>query len=235
VLAERVAHAFDFVWIDLEHSALSLRDVQALVIATQTAHSSVFVRLPRSDTELIDAILDTGVDGIVAPRIDSTEAANRLVEAHRYPPNGRRGFAPRRASRRQTSASPSGVSCVAQIESREALEEIDGIAAVVGVDALIVGTADLSFELGEPLDLESEALQAAIEAVGQAAGRTGKAWGVALGSLPTWATKLTESGASMLVFGSDLRLYSQAIEEAATRARVIGGMSSPGQVTYRYE
>ena len=226
VLAEQIGASFDLAWIDLEHSALSVRDAQTLALAVQAAGAECYVRLPRSDSELLGAVLDTAVDGIVAPKVESQAQADRLAAALRYPPHGSRGFAPRRAAGgRQRSSSPNEDAppkCVVQIETREGLRNAEAIAAVEGISALVVGTSDLSFELGVPLDPSSPTLVAATLAVGEAASAHGKAWGVAIASTPDWTSELRAKGAAFLVFASDLRVYGAAVEDAAARARAVG-------------
>lgn len=222
LLAERVARAFDFFWIDLEHSALSVRDAQVLAIAARSGGAYSLIRVPRFDSEVLTAVLDIGIDGVVAPKIDSRDEAERFGASVRYPPSGSRGFAPRRAH--VTGVSPDGkldsqVAVVAQIETRAALESLDAIAAAEGVDALVVGTNDLSLDLGQALDMNSHELATAVAQVGEAARRGSKAWGVAASSLPAWAVAARAGGAVMLVFSSDIRLYSEAIERSADRVR----------------
>jgi 4-hydroxy-2-oxoheptanedioate aldolase len=223
VLAERVAQSFDFVWLDLEHSALSVRDAQVLAIAVKAGGAAALVRLPRSDSEFLGAILDAGVDGVVAPKVETAEQAAQLVHALRYPPAGGRGFAPRRASRGgaapSTIASAPGIACIIQVETRLALENLAAIAATEGVDALIVGTADLSMDLGAPLDITSTALVAAVEMTAQAAAHASTRWGIAVGAVPDWVAAIRGAGATMLVYSSDSRLYGQAIDQCANHLR----------------
>jgi 4-hydroxy-2-oxoheptanedioate aldolase len=225
VLAERIGQAFDFAWIDLEHSALTIRDAQQLAIAIKAGGGASLVRLPRSDTELIGAILDTGVDGIVGPRIESEAEARDLVQAARHPPAGSRGFAPRR-SNQGLAAPPEDVACVVQIESARALARLDAIAETDGVDGLVVGTSDLSFDLGSPLDVSSEALESAVRETSEAASRHEKAWGVAIGDLPQWGHRLRTGGANMLVFSSDARIYADAIDHCVGRLRDPAGLGT---------
>lgn len=220
VLAEGIALSFDFAWIDMEHSALSIRDAQILAIGLRSGGARAFVRVPRFDSDLIGAVLDAGVDGLVAPKIESAAQARELVSAISYPPAGTRGFAPRRASGgRAAVAAGDRPLCVIQIETQVAIREVDAIAAVPGVDVLVVGTADLSLDLGVPLDMEAEALIAAATTTGAAAKACGKKWGVAIGSTPPWVEQLPDAGASMLVFSSDLRQYREATEASARKLR----------------
>lgn len=219
VFAERVAQTFDFVWIDLEHSALSLSDAVTLAIAVRAGGAASFVRLPRFDSELLSAVLDTGVDGVVAPKIPSASEAARFVTSLRYPPEGSRGFAPRRASRGSGGVTGTQVACIVQIETRAAIEDIDAIASTEGVDGLVVGLADLSLDLGCPLDLESATLAAAARRVGRAAARHGMPWGLAAGALTDWVRESWTTGANLLVFSSDVRLYGEALDATARRLR----------------
>jgi 4-hydroxy-2-oxoheptanedioate aldolase len=223
VLGERIAQSFDFVWIDFEHSALGVREAQMLAIAAKAGGAAALVRVARWDSELLAAVLDAGVDGIVSPKLESARDAERLVDAMRYPPDGRRGFAPRRASggMAMRRAGPPDIACLVQIETRRGIANADAIAAVDGVDGLVVGTADLSFDLGSPLNLGSPELASAIAAVRDAAIRSQKAWGVAVGDLPVWADDLRADGASLLVFSSDARIYSEAVERCRERLQAL--------------
>lgn len=171
-----------------------------------------------------------GVDGIVAPRIDSAAEANQLADKLQYPPTGSRGFAPRRGIVEYPTGSrklASDVVCLVQIESQAGLDEVAAIVAVDAVDGLVVGTADLSFALGGPLELESAPLVSAVSRVGIAAERHGKAWGIAIADLPDWVADTALDGASLLVFSSDIRLYGKALDDAAQR--LSGWVAHPQQ------
>jgi 4-hydroxy-2-oxoheptanedioate aldolase len=110
---------------------------------------------------------------------------------------------------------------VIQIESRRALENLDEIARLDGIDALVVGTADLSFGLGDPLRVDSAELVSAVDMVAKAASRHGRTWGVAIGELPDWTTRLRANGASMLVFSSDASIYADAVAHCTTRLEAV--------------
>lgn len=228
-LAELAATAFDHVWIDLEHGSLGARDVQSLAVAVQSTGACALVRLPRWDTEALPAILDAGVDGVVVPGIESADAMRALVERLRYPPAGRRGFGPRRAggygrTPRFWSSPGAEVACLAQIESAAGVEAAASIAAVDGVDALVVGCADLSFALGAPQDLEAPALREAVDRVRAACHAAGIAFGIAgSGDLMTLC-ELAGSSAQLLVYSADVRIYAQAMDEAAGALAVALGI-----------
>lgn len=223
VLAEMVAASFDFIWIDLEHSALTIRDLQTLTIAVQASGCAAFARLPSAESELLTAALDAGVDGLVAPRMSCAAQAQALVASLTYPPSGRRGFAPRRGNEFGSSQTPDARSrrliSIAQIETRESLTNLDEIAAVQDLDWLLVGLADLSFELGAPLNPQAPQMQAAIEQVHEAAQRSGVRVGLAASGDDEALARLLTPHVSMLLYSSDARLYTEAIAGAEKRTR----------------
>jgi 4-hydroxy-2-oxoheptanedioate aldolase len=221
-LAELVAEPLDFVWIDLEHGALDARDVQPLAVAARAAGSDALVRLPSSDWPRLPAILDAGVDGVVAPRVDSAAQAQRLVESLRHPPRGTRGFAARRAAAYGRSGTASADPlCLVQIESAAGVEAAEQIAAVDGVDALVVGCADLALALDGGPDPTSPRVREAIARVQSAAAGAGIASGIAGPDEAAVLCELAGAGATLLVVSADVRLYAAAIDEAVGRLRAV--------------
>jgi 4-hydroxy-2-oxoheptanedioate aldolase len=212
-LAELSAAPFDLVWLDLEHGALDLRDVQALTIAVQRAGCAAAVRVSRSDSERLPAVLDAGPDAVVVPGVDSVAQARELTARLRYPPAGRRGYGPRRAAAYGRDAEPAEPACLVQIETAAGVAAAHEIALVAGVDALVVGCADLSFALGAPLELGSPAVRAAVAEVRDAADAAEIAFGVAgSGDLDELAAE-----AAVLIYSVDVRIYAQAMDDVAAR------------------
>ena len=225
-LAELLCERFDFVWIDLEHGQLGTREAQVMAIAARAAGCASLVRLPRPDSELLPALLDAGVDGVVAPRVESAATAARLAGRLRYPPHGSRGVAPRRASSYGRVAEPWSTggrpACVVQIESARAVENAASIAAVEGVDALVVGCSDLSLDLGVPGALDSPALLGAVRRVERAAADAQVACGVAAPSAAGALAALVAGGSTLFVYSSDVRIYASAVDDAvAGLARIL--------------
>jgi 4-hydroxy-2-oxoheptanedioate aldolase len=214
-LAELAGMALDFAWIDLEHGALSVRDAQALAIALTAAGCEAHVRLPHAGSDLLGPLLDAGVDGIVAPRVDDAETARRLVERLRYPPAGTRGYGPRRAGDYGRPGAPiAPVTCTVQIESPAGVAAAVEIAAVDGVDALVLGCADLTQALDAPQDLSSRALAEAVDRVAVAAAASGRRFGLAAGGDSSEVAALAAGRADDVVFSADVRVYSRAIDAA---------------------
>lgn len=210
-LAESAAAAFDLVWLDLEHGALTVADVQTLAIAVQGAGCEAHARVPRWDADLLPAILDAGVDGVVAPRVESAVDAAALVRRLRYPPTGSRGYGPRRAGGYGRASEPPAPGCTVQIESVEGVAQAGAIAGVDGVDALVVGCGDLALALGRRPD----ALREAVRHVGVAAVAAGIEFGVAAGGPPVEVAGLLATRPDLILYSVDVRLYARAVDGAA--------------------
>jgi 2-keto-3-deoxy-L-rhamnonate aldolase RhmA len=142
-------------------------------------------------------------------------AADRL----RHAPEGSRGWGPRRAALRHRvqGSDLRQPSLWAQIESREGVEAAAAIAAAPGLDAILVGTADLSFSLGTPLDTRTAEMAAAVDTVRRACAAAGVELGIA-GALDAAPAALLE-GATILVTGTDARIAAAAVDVAAERLR----------------
>jgi 4-hydroxy-2-oxoheptanedioate aldolase len=222
-LAELTAGPVDFVWIDLEHGALGVADVQPLAIGSRAARAAVLVRLPGPDASGTDAILDAGVDGVVAPRIEAAAEAARLVERLRCPPRGSRGIAARRGRDYGRAGSLEEVEpdpvCVVQIESQRGVRAAAEIAAVDGVDALVVGCADLSHSLGEGGRLRAPGVTRAIERVQLAAAGAGVASGLAGPDDPALLAQLGGGRSSLFVLSADVRIHARAVDAGVAALR----------------
>jgi 2-keto-3-deoxy-L-rhamnonate aldolase RhmA len=232
-LAELLCERFDFVWIDLEHGQLGPREAQVMAIAARAAGCAALVRLPRPGSELIPALLDAGVDGVVAPRVEDAATAELLVEQLRYPPSGSRGVAPRRASSYGRVPDPwrvgGGPACVVQIESAAAVGNAAAIAAVDGVDALVVGCSDLSLDLGVPGELDSPPVLEAVRRVERSAADASVACGVAAPRATPALAALVARGSTIFVYSSDVRIYATAVDDAvADLSRTLAEHESHG-------
>lgn len=214
VFAEQAAARFDLLWIDLEHSALSLRDTQALVIAASSGGAWSLVRLPTAATDGLGRILDTGADGVVVPRVEGPDELEAIARALHFPPAGLRGFAPRRSSLSLGSGPDPDrrPACIVQVESAQAVAAAGELAAAGVCDALVVGTADLSLDLGIPLGAKDPRLDAAVASVREAALGAGKGWGVAIGASPARMRELAGADGGCLIYGSDIRIFSEAMD-----------------------
>lgn len=145
---------FDFLWVEMEHSPITLETLRAIVLATRGLPAAVFARVPVVELWTAKRAMDQGVSGVIFPFCSTPELARRAVQACRYPPVGLRGCGPGLAQFTWPEQSgyhdsaDKNIITVAVIEQREAVEQIDEIAATPGLDVLFIGTADLSFSYG---------------------------------------------------------------------------------------
>ena len=168
---------FDAAFIDMEHTSFDLHDVQAMVMAAEHVGITPIVRTPGFDPAFILRLLDMGVQGIQVPHVQNAETAREAVNAVRYPPQGERGMAAgSRAAEfgriplvEHMAQSNREILLACMIEDMEAVERIDEIAAVEGVDLLAVGPSDLSRSLGVSGTPDHPRLVAAIDRVRDAA------------------------------------------------------------------
>jgi 2-keto-3-deoxy-L-rhamnonate aldolase RhmA len=171
---------FDAAFIDMEHTSFDLRDVQAMVTAAERVGVTPIVRTPGFDPAFILRLLDMGVQGIQVPHVGDAATAREAVKAVRYAPEGERGMAAgSRAAEfgripltEHMASSNREILLACMIEDMEAVERIDEIAAVQGVDLLAVGPSDLSRSLGIAGHPDHPRLVAAIDRIRAAAQRS---------------------------------------------------------------
>jgi 2-keto-3-deoxy-L-rhamnonate aldolase RhmA len=170
----------DAVIIDLEHGAIDYATAHAMIAATAGTSCAPLVRVTENDAAQVKRVLDLGAEGIVFPLIRSAADAARAVASLRYPPNGTRGFGPFLAhSRWGTSlmdyreAVDGRLICCLLVETRDAIENIEAICAVPGIDAIIPAQFDLSTDLGISGQFDHPDFLAAIAKVEDAANAAG--------------------------------------------------------------
>lgn len=184
-IAEIMADAgFDWLAIDLEHSAITIREAEDLIRVIDLKGVAPFIRLTSNNPEQIKRVMDAGAHGIIVPMVNTSEAARAAVAAVKYPPQGARSFGLARAQRygnrfeEYLAWQSSGSMVVVQIEHIEAVENIDAILAVDGVDGYFVGPYDLSGSLGRPGQFEHPVFIDAMKRIKEAGDRMNKPGGV---------------------------------------------------------
>ena len=149
---------FDSVTIDLQHGIVDYQVAVTMLQAIATTDVMPIARVPWNDPGIIMKMLDAGAYGIICPMVNSAEEASRFVRACRYPPDGFRSWGPTRASLDAQgdyrSRADETVLAMPMIETPEALENLDEILEVDGIDCVYVGPADLALSLGMPPALE---------------------------------------------------------------------------------
>ncbi|KND60931.1 2-dehydro-3-deoxyglucarate aldolase [Candidatus Burkholderia verschuerenii] len=212
---------FDWMLLDAEHAPNDAITLIPQLMSLKDSVTAPVVRPPANDSVAIKRLLDGGFVNFLIPFVDDAEQAQRAVAATRYPPQGIRGVSVgHRGNRFGTVANYFEVAndniCVAvQIESRVAVENIDAIAAVEGVDVLFVGPSDLSANYGHIGQANHPDVQAAIARVFDAAKAAGKASGI-LAPVQADAERYLGMGASMVAVCADLgmlRNTAQAVKK----------------------
>src|SRR5882672_10219008 len=226
---------FDAAFIDMEHTSFDLHDVQSMVMAAERVGVTPIVRTPGFDPAFILRLLDMGVQGVQVPHVSTVETARAAVAAVRYPPQGERGMAA--ASRaadfgktpllEHMARSNREIILACMIEDMEAVERIDEIAAVAGVDLLAVGPSDLSRSLGVSGRPDHPRLVAAIDRV-RAAVKKGAGCRLAIplnhAAFPRNAAQLKELGAgySNCAPTPEARLLRSMQDQAAAQRKLLG-------------
>jgi len=224
----RIAASCGYHWlfVDLEHGATSIEMASQICVAALDAGITPFVRVPENSTGWIGRVLDGGAVGVVVPHINSAADAKRAVDAARYPPRGSRslsGLLPQFGYQaipagEQMERSEALTFLVGIIETKEAIEGIDAIAAVPGLDALQVGTSDLSVSLGVPGDLGHPSVRDAVRRTIDACARYGKVACVGGAYREDWLQLYASMGVKMMLVGNDLSLLVGALRDRASFA-----------------
>ena len=174
---------FDWLLLDNEHSPTGLETLQTMMQGMNGSPCVPLVRLQWNDSVIIKRVLDAGAYGVLIPWVNSKEQAEKAVSACKYPPQGLRGFGPRRAGMFDPdyfSTANDEILVTVQIETGEALKNLDDIMAVPGIDACYIGPYDLSVSLGfgVPPKWDEPRYMAAIDRVLEVAARHGKPAGM---------------------------------------------------------
>jgi 2-keto-3-deoxy-L-rhamnonate aldolase RhmA len=202
---------FDFLFIDMEHGAYDLETVADLIKVARLSGLTPLVRVPDAQYHLISRVLDAGAQGFMVPRVETRETVEQVVQWAKFPPLGSRGCSPFKghADYRPepmwefTRQANEDTMVILQIERKAAIEDIEGLLAVPGVDAAILGPNDLALSLGIAEDMSNPVMIESIDKVVQACERRGIPCGMHVGdlnALKNWMSK----GMRLVVYSTDL-------------------------------
>lgn len=224
------AMGFDWLFVDMEHNALSIDTAAQICLAAQAAGLPALVRIPGDDPLTAARLLDGGAAGIVVPHVDTAEQIAPVIERCRFPPRGRRSiggplpqlhYAALPAAEHMARADARTL-LVAMIESPTAVAHAGEIAALPGVDALLFGSNDLALEMGIPGRLDDPQLEMAYREVIAAARGRGKVVGLGGVYTPELLERYLPLGFRFALLGSDLALMlSGGRERVATARRIV--------------
>ena len=201
----------DFVGIDMEHTPIDEEHALRIIALSQGAGGLCLPRVSGHDPQMIKRLLDSGADGIIVPLVNTREQAEQIFSWCAYPPVGKRSFGVARGQGYgldydiYTSQWNDAFSLVVQIETREAVANIEDILSVDGIDAVMVGPYDISGSLGIPGQLDHPKVQEARQKVIRACQKSGRSCGTQIVD-PNMANvqSALDEGFNFIILGSDL-------------------------------
>jgi 4-hydroxy-2-oxoheptanedioate aldolase len=220
---------YDWVFIDLEHNSMTLDMAVQISVAANATGISPIVRVPHGQYDMATRALDGGAYGIVIPHVDTAEEARVIADRLRYPPVGHRsigglmpqlGF-PTMAPAESTKLVNDNLLVVVMLETPTAIKNADAIAAVKGIDVLLIGTSDLTMEMGLPGQLMHPDVVKAYETVVAACKKHGKWAGMGGVYTDEGLTKYIGMGIKMILAGNDMPFLMQA---ATAREKHLRGL-----------
>lgn len=225
LVAEAVGHAgFDWGVLDMEHAPADMMEVIHMLQAVSSTKMVPVVRVPWNDAVTIKRVLDAGATTLMVPLVQNADEARQAVEATRYPPHGVRGVAGMTRAAR-FGATPNylqhandNMGVIVQLETPQALQQIEAIAAVEGVDALFIGPADLSAAMGHLGQLTHPAVLEQMSRAVKRAKEAGKPIGT-LGASPEVVAQYRAIGFDFVAISSDLSLLVRGAQLSISALR----------------
>jgi len=220
VMAEFVGKlGFDFLLIDSEHSAIHIETIQSMLQGLAATPSFGIVRIPTISYEYIASTLDAGADAIVIPQVRDVEDILKVQEAALYPPEGKRGIGPGRATSfglnimERKVAPDRDTVVIIQIETREALENLEKILSVKFYDMVFIGPGDLSMNLGVFGEFSNPILTDEISNIIRKSREYEKKVGIFAGNIEM-AAQWLKQGVDMITINSELGLLAQYVKQS---------------------
>ena len=212
---------FDVIWLDTEHRVFGYDAIDPISLACRATGIDLMVRIRKAGYDSPMRALECGANGIMVPHCRSAEEARQWVDWARYPPLGSRGFDNAGADAQYTLSetrdylkrSNEETFLALQIEDREAVERVEEIAVVKGVDLLFVGPGDLTISYGVPMNFDHPSVQLAIERVAKAVRQAGIWWGMPTNT-PDAAQRALDQGARMVTCANDHFLLVDGLRNA---------------------
>ena len=220
---------FDFLFLDMEHGPYSMETAVDLIKVMRLAGLTALVRVPADEYHLIARVLDAGAEGIMVPRVETREQVERIVRFAKYPPVGDRGcsvFKGHNDFRKSdmlefTRQANQENLTIIQVERRRAIEDIEDLISVPGVDAAIIGPNDLALSYGVAEDLSNPVLVEALQRVVDACRKHGRWSGMHVGNvaaLKAWMAK----GMRIITYWTDLDMLATAPVKGLAELREAG-------------
>ena len=221
---------YDWLFIDMEHNSMSIDDAAQISVAAQSAGITPIVRVPGFQHFHASRALDTGAQGIVVPHVDDIQTAKNMVENVKYPPVGKRSitgslpqldFIPTPVDE-ATKAINDATLLIVMLETEEAVENAEAMAALDGIDALLFGTSDLTIEMGIPGQMGHPRVVKHYETAAAACKKHGKFLGMGGIYDPAVMKDYVAMGAQLILAGNDFPFLMKAAKEQAEIVRGMG-------------
>ena len=220
---------YDWLFIDMEHNSMSIDTAAQISVAAQDAGIAPIVRVPGFQHFHASRALDGGAQGVVVPHVDTAEVAAEMVSNCKYPPVGHRSVTGRlpqvdfeaHPQDEVTRSVNNATLVVVMVETPTAVENVEAIAAVPGVDSVLVGTNDLCTEMGIPGAVGDPRIQEVMERVVAACRAHGKHPGLGGVYEPPLMERYIRMGMRLVLCGSDLTMMMAAAQERSARMRSI--------------
>ncbi|MEL0021171.1 MAG: aldolase/citrate lyase family protein [Rickettsiales bacterium] len=221
---------YDWLFIDMEHNSMSIDTAAQISVAAQDAGITPIVRVPGFQHFHASRILDAGAQGIVVPHVDDVQTAKNMVENVKYPPIGRRSitgslpqldFVPTPVDE-ATKAINDATLLIVMLETEEAVENAEAMAAIDGIDALLFGTSDLTIEMGIPGQAGDPRVAKHYETAAAACAKHGKFLGMGGIYDPAIMKDYVAMGARLILAGNDAPFLMKAAKEQADIVRGMG-------------
>ena len=220
---------YDWLFIDMEHNSMSIDTAAQISVAAQDAGIAPIVRVPGFQHFHASRALDGGAQGVVVPHVDTAEVAAEMVSNCKYPPVGHRSVTGRlpqvnfeaHPQDEVTRSVNNATLVVVMVETPTAVENVEAIAAVPGVDSVLVGTNDLCTEMGIPGAVGDARIQEIMERVVAACRAHGKHPGLGGVYEPPLMERYIRMGMRLILCGNDLTMMMAAAQERSARMRAI--------------
>jgi len=231
------AAGMDFLMIDTEHSSPGVETVQNIVRSARAAGLIPLARVTQNQYPFIARILDMGAMGIMVPRVDTPEQARQVVKCAKYPPEGERGFGARGVMTDYECVSVPDIInwvnehtlIIVQVESREAVANLEGTARTPGIDVALIGPNDLSISLGVPGDFKHPKFVEAVERTFEICMKNGVLPAVHTSDLEAMK-RYRDMGMRFLMYASESRILLGAATEAVRQ--LVGETRKAGRTAY---
>jgi len=224
--SDALADSADFLWYDLEHQPMSMEALRGHLMIARHKNTPGIVRSPGSSADVLKPILDIGAHGVVVPQVQSADEVRRIVAACRYPPQGERGYWPmiplnycRDDAAEYLEQSNAHLFVSVMIETVPAVEAIDEIVAIEGLDSVVLGLMDLSGSFGVLGQVDDPRVVDSMDRVIASAQARGLPVGCGQGTNVETIVRLAQRGIQWFQTGADCLYLIEFLERLTDRVR----------------